>query len=58
MLAFFQSRDQGFGMTPKQLTGVQGRLEAILEELVEPIGRSERRHWAGVYVQGLLLTPV
>lgn len=42
-------------MTPKQLTGVRGRLEAFLEDLIEPIGRSERRHWAGVYVQGLLL---
>lgn len=42
-------------MTPKQLTGVQCRLDAFLADLVEPIGRSERRHWAGVYVQGLLL---
>ncbi len=42
-------------MTPKQLTGVQGRLGEFLEDLIEPIGRSERRHWAGVYVQGLLL---
>src|SRR5476649_1482501 len=55
MLAFFQRHRQGSGMTPKQLTGVQGRLEEFLEDLVEPIGRSERRHWAGVYVQGLLL---
>src|SRR5476649_1033573 len=55
MLAFFESRRQGSGMTPKQLTGVQGRLDGFLEELIEPIGRSERRHWAGVYVQGLLL---
>lgn len=42
-------------MTPKQLSEVQGRLDRFLELLVEPIGRSERRHWAGVYVQGLLL---
>ena len=55
MVAFFQTRCQGFGMTPKQLTGVRGRLDEFLEYLVEPIGRSERRHWAGVYVQGLLL---
>lgn len=27
----------------------------FLEELVEPMGRSERRHWACVYVEGLLL---
>jgi len=42
-------------MTPKQLTGVRGRLDEFLADLIEPIGRSERRHWAGVYVQGLLL---
>lgn len=42
-------------MTSKQLKGVQGRLEEFLEDLIEPLGRSERRHWAGVYVQGLLL---
>ena len=34
---------------------MQGRLDGFLEPLVEPMGRSERRHWAGVYVQGLLL---
>src|SRR5450755_3963664 len=55
MLAVFRLRRQGSGMTPKQLTGVQGWLDEFLEDLVEPIGRSERRHWAGVYVQGLLL---
>lgn len=27
----------------------------FLEDLLEPMGRSERRHWARVYVQGLLL---
>ena len=27
----------------------------FLEDLLEPMGRSERRHWAQVYVQGLLL---
>ena len=42
-------------MTPKQLSGVQGRLEMFLEDLIEPMGRRERRHWAEVYVQGLLL---
>ena len=42
-------------MTEKQLSGVQGRLDRFLEELVEPMGRSERRHWAQVYLQGLLL---
>lgn len=42
-------------MTEKQLAGVSGRLERFLEQLVEPMGRSERRQWAGVYVRGLLL---
>lgn len=42
-------------MTEKQLSGVRGRLDRFLEELVEPMGRSERRHWAQVYLQGLLL---
>ena len=42
-------------MTEKQLAGVRRRLDRFLEELVEPMGRSERRHWAQVYIQGLLL---
>ena len=42
-------------MTEKQLSGVQERLGRFLAELVEPMGRSERRHWAQVYLQGLLL---
>ena len=27
----------------------------FLEDLLEPMGRRERRHWARVYIQGLLL---
>lgn len=42
-------------MTEKQLSGVRRRLDRFLRDLVEPMGRSERRHWAEVYVQGLLL---
>src|SRR5476649_1489788 len=42
-------------MTEKQLSGVRGRLERFLGDLVEPMGRSERRQWAQIYVQGLLL---
>ncbi|WP_342750639.1 IS701 family transposase [Termitidicoccus mucosus] len=42
-------------MTEKQLSGVSRRLERFLHDLVEPMGRSERRHWAQVYIQGLLL---
>jgi SRSO17 transposase len=43
------------GMTEKQLSGVRTRLERFLGDLVEPMGRSERRHWAQIYIQGLLL---
>jgi SRSO17 transposase len=42
-------------MTPQSLKGLQSRLRHFLEDLLEPMGRSERRHWAQVYVQGLLL---
>lgn len=42
-------------MTAKQLTRCRKRLEAFLAEMLEPLGRSERRHWGGVYVRGLLL---
>ena len=31
------------------------RLERFLVDLLEPVGRSERRHWGSVYVRGLLL---
>ncbi len=31
------------------------RLERFLVDLMEPVGRSERRHWGSVYVRGLLL---
>jgi SRSO17 transposase len=42
-------------MTEKQLSGVRTRLDRYLSDLVEPLGRSERRHWAQIYIQGLLL---
>jgi SRSO17 transposase len=42
-------------MNPQTLKSLEKRLTRFLEELVEPIGRSERRRWAQVYVQGLLL---
>ena len=38
-----------------ELKQVEKRLEKFLGELVEPMGRSERRHWACVYVEGVLL---
>jgi SRSO17 transposase len=42
-------------MTNAQLAQCRKRLEQFLADLVEPLGRSERRHWADVYVRGLLL---
>jgi len=42
-------------MTPRTLKALDRRLQHFLEDLTEPMGRSERRHWARVYVQGLLL---
>ena len=42
-------------MTPRTLKELEARLTHFLEELLEPMGRSERRHWARLYVQGLLL---
>lgn len=42
-------------MTPKTLRALDHRLERFLKNLTEPMGRSERRHWARVYLEGLLL---
>jgi SRSO17 transposase len=42
-------------MTDAQLDRCRKRLEQFLVDLLEPIGRSERRHWGSVYVRGLLL---
>ncbi len=42
-------------MTPRTLKALEARLHHFLEDLLEPMGRSERRHWAQVYLQGLLL---
>lgn len=42
-------------ITQKQLRHVRKRLERFLEHLTKSMGRSERCHWAGVYVRGLLL---
>jgi len=42
-------------MTPRELKALDRRLTAFLEDLLAPLGRKERRHWARVYVQGLLL---
>jgi SRSO17 transposase len=42
-------------MTPKTLKSLDRRLQQFLEDLTEPMGRSERRRWARVYLEGLLL---
>ena len=42
-------------MTEAQLARCRKRLEQFLVDLLEPIGRRERRHWGAVYVRGLLL---
>jgi SRSO17 transposase len=42
-------------MTPRELQALDQRLTVFLEDLLAPLGRKERRHWARVYVQGLLL---
>ncbi len=42
-------------MTPRALKALDRRLQHFLEDLLEPMGRRERRHWARVYVHGLLL---
>jgi SRSO17 transposase len=42
-------------MKPQTLKGIEARLMHFLEDLLEPMGRSERQHWARIYVQGLLL---
>ena len=42
-------------MTAKELAGVETRLDGFLSGLLAGLGRSERRHWAKVYLRGLLL---
>ena len=42
-------------MTPQTLKVLDHQLQHFLEDLLAPMGRSERRHWAQVYLRGLLL---
>ena len=42
-------------MTDAQVERCRKRFERFLVDLLEPVGRSERRHWGSVYVRGLLL---
>jgi SRSO17 transposase len=42
-------------MKKQQLRALDRRLSLFLQDLLEPMGRSERRRWAKVYLEGLLL---
>lgn len=42
-------------MTNKELAAGSRRLDEFLGDLLAPMGRSERQHWARIYIQGLLL---
>ena len=42
-------------MTEGQAMRCRKRLEQFLVDLLEPVGRSERRHWGEVYVRSRLL---
>lgn len=42
-------------MKTQELSALDRRLSRFLHDLLEPLGRSERRHWARVYLEGLLL---
>jgi SRSO17 transposase len=42
-------------MNANQMAALERRLDIFLGDLLMPMGRSERRHWAKVYLQGLLL---
>lgn len=55
MLEFPSERGYFGSMKLRTLKGLETRLTHFLDDLLEPMGRSERRHWARVYVQGLLL---
>jgi SRSO17 transposase len=42
-------------MDKNELSQCRGRLERFLKDLLELVGRAERRHWGEVYVRGLIL---
>jgi SRSO17 transposase len=42
-------------MDSKELQSCRDRLEAFLAELLEPVGRVDRRRWGNAYVRGMLL---
>jgi hypothetical protein len=50
MVAAVEDFPHASGMTEKQLSGVRTRLDRFLGDLLEPMGRKDRRHWAQVYI--------
>ena len=42
-------------MSPKEAAALDERLDRFLADVTASLGRSERHHWAKIYVQGLLL---
>ncbi len=42
-------------MTESDVEKCRTRLERFSADLLEPLGRRERRHWSSVYIRGLLL---
>ncbi len=43
------------GLTPRELSGVRGRLERFAGEMFASLARSDQRRWGGVYLRGLML---
>ena len=41
-------------MTSKQVSAIRQQLADFVEEFADDFGRSERRHWCGKYLEGLL----
>lgn len=41
-------------MTAKQVAVIRQQLQGFVEEFADELGRSERRHWCGKYLEGLL----
>ena len=42
-------------MTARQIAGLRDQLQAFVGEFAGELGRSERRHWCGKYLEGLLM---
>src|SRR5438270_778086 len=41
-------------MSAKQVATIRQQLQDFVEEFAAELGRSERRHWCGKYLEGLL----